>query len=76
MTESGCCVELMNEVPEWREIMTTMKEMRESTPGEDGVMIGYIRKAREAVKTGVVEIVQKMFQCGADRSEKSVKVHL
>ena len=63
----------MNEVPERDEIMKAMKEMQESAPGEDGVRIGYIGNACEE-KFGVVEMVQRMYECRADRWEESVKV--
>ena len=54
--------------------MKAMKEMRESAPEEDGVRIGYIKNACEEVKVVVIEMVQKMFECRADRWEESVKV--
>ena len=37
--------------------------MRESSPGENGVRIRYIRNVCEDVKVGVVEMTQKMFKC-------------
>ena len=64
----------MNEVSERNEIMNAMKKMREFAPGEDGVIKGYIRNECEEVKSGVVEMVQRMFECRADRWEESVKV--
>ena len=53
-----------------------MREVCESTPGEDGVRIGYIRNACEDGKVGVVEIVQRRFECRADRWDDSVKVRI
>ena len=49
-----------------------MIEMLESAPLEVGARRGYIRSAWEEVKTGVVEIVQKMFHCGPDIWEDRV----
>ena len=50
-----------------KRIMKAMKQMRDSAPGEDGVRIRHIRKAYEDVKVGVVKIIQKMFECRADK---------
>ena len=66
--------ERLNEMPEREEIVEVMNEMRESAPGEDGVRIGYIRKACQEIKDRVIEIVQEMFEVRADRWDERAKV--
>jgi hypothetical protein len=66
--------ELMNERPEREEIVKAMNDMHESAPGEDGVRIGFIREACAEVRERVIEVVQSMFECRADRWDESLKV--
>ena len=51
-----------------------MKETRESSPGLDGVRIGYIRKACEGIQGRVTEIVQRMFEVRANEWDELVEV--
>ena len=53
--------ECLNVVPESKEIREAMKEIGESAPELDGVIIGYIRKSCEGIQGRVIEIVQRMF---------------
>ena len=39
-----------------------MKEMKDSTPGEDGVRLRYIMDACDEVRMRVIEIVRMMFE--------------
>ena len=43
---------------------------------QNGMRIGYIRNVCEEVKAGVVEMVQRIFECRADRCDESVKVEI
>jgi len=65
--------ELMNEEPGEEEIEEAIGEIRESAPGEDGVRIGYIRRACREIRDRVVGMVQFMFRESADRWEEGLK---
>ena len=44
------------------EIRKAIKEIRESSPGEEGVRICYIKYACEEMQTLMIELVQLMFE--------------
>ena len=68
-----CANERLNEMPERDEIERAMKEMRESSPGEDGVRLMYISKACEEVRVRVIEIVRMMFARRANEWDECAK---
>ena len=65
--------EAMNEVPEREEILEALKEMRESTPGIDGVRVEYIKLANEEIVNSLITIVRKMFVTRADEWDQAVR---
>ena len=63
----------MNRVPSRNEIVSAMKEMKESAPGEDGVRMCYIRYACEEMIEEVIEMVRKMFVSRANEWSETLK---
>ena len=63
----------LNRIPSEGEIMTAIKEIRESAPGEDGVRISYIKLACDEMKAVIVELVQLMFQKRAHEWSEGLK---
>ena len=49
---------MVNEMPEEGEIENAIKEVKDSSPGEDGVRISYIKLEDPATKQQIVRIVQ------------------
>ena len=64
--------ERLNVVPERDEIERAIKNMRESSLGEDRVRLMYISKACEDVRMRVIEIVRMMFARRANKWESAV----
>ena len=60
-------------MPERDEIERAMKEMKDSSPGEDGVRLRYICDACEEVRMKVIEIVRMMFEKRANEWDECVK---
>ena len=65
--------EILNATPSREEILKEMKKMKESAPGEDGVRLIYLFKGGPEVIEKVIEIVQFMFEYGAEKWEDSLK---
>ena len=63
----------LNEMPEREEIERAMKEMKDSSPGEDGVRLRYIVEACEEVRMRVIAIVRMMFEKRANEWDESAK---
>ena len=66
--------EKMNEVPGAEEILKEMKNVKDSSPGDDGVRMGYINAACEEVRQSIISLVQTMFTSRANGWEESLKV--
>ena len=60
-------------MPEREEIERAMKEMKDSSPGEDGVRLRYIVEACEEVRMRVIAIVRMMFEKRANEWDESAK---
>ena len=56
-----------------REIMKAISGIRESGLGEDGVIISYIKLAREEMKAVMVELIQLIFQRRAHEWSEGLK---
>ena len=65
---------LMNEIPPPEEVIKEMGNVKDSSPGEDGVRMRYINCACPEVRGEVVRLVQFMFENRADKWEDSLKV--
>ena len=65
--------EKLNAVPERVEIEMAMKEMKDSSPGEDGVRLRYIGDACEEVRMRVIAIVRMMFEKRANEWDECAK---
>ena len=65
--------ERLNEVPTREEIVTQLKKMKESAPGEDGVRLIYLLQGGEEVILKLVKLVQFMFLNGSDKWEEELK---
>ena len=63
----------LNEMPERDEIERAMKEMKDSSPGEDGVRLRYICSACEEVRVRVIGIVRMMFDRRANEWDECAK---
>ena len=70
------CAEQFDEIPSREEIITQMKKMRDSAPGQDGVRLSYLMSAGQEITEKLVNMVQYMFQNGAEKWEESLKVGL
>ena len=68
--------ERLNETPSSEEIKIQMKKMRDSAPGEDGVRLCYLLEGGEAVMQMVFNMIQYMFENGADSWESTLKTGL
>ena len=64
---------LINETPQEEEIVTEMKKVKDSAPGEDGVRMKYINCACPEVREEIVKLVVFMFENRAERWEDSLK---
>ena len=58
----------LNLVPE-----RAMKDMKDSSPGKDGVRLQYIVDACEEVRMRVIEIVRMMFERRANECDQCAK---
>ena len=65
--------EALDEIPTREEILTQLKKMRESAPGEDGIRLIYLLQGGEEIINRVVELVQYMFCNGSDKWEDELK---
>lgn len=65
--------ERLEEIPTREEIVTQLKKMRESAPGEDGIRLIYLLQGGEEIINRLVEIVQFMFCNGSDKWEDELK---
>ena len=63
----------LNLVPERDEIERAMKDMKDSSPGEDAVRLRYIEEACEEVRVRVIEIVRMMFEKRANEWDECAK---
>ena len=54
--------EMLIEILDRKEIDKAMKQMNNSSPGEDGVRLWYVCGACEEVRVKVIEIVRIMFE--------------
>ena len=66
--------EMLETTPEREEILTEMKKMRDSAPGEDGVRLIMLMKGGEEVTERIIRLVQFMFNNDADKWEGELKV--
>ena len=67
---------MVNAIPEEVEIEDAIKEVKDSSPTEDGVRISFIKLADQATKQQIVRMVQHMFQNGAEEWTTSLKTGL
>ena len=74
--EAKMWAEQLDGIPDREEIMTQMKKMRDSAPGQDGVRLAYLMLAGPEIIDKLVNMVQYMFQNGAEKWEESLKVGL
>ncbi len=65
--------EALDAIPTREEILTQLKKMRESAPGENGVRLIYLLQGGEEIINRVVELVQYMFINGSDKWEDELK---
>ena len=65
--------ERLNRLISEAEVRKAIKEIRESSPGEEGVRIGYIRHACEEMQGLIIELVQLMFDERADKWSDALK---
>ena len=70
-TEANEC---MNEPPTTEEVQEVMKEMKDSSPGDDGVRMKYIWQACQEIKDRVIILVKEMFMRNASEWDDSLKV--
>ena len=63
----------LNLMPERAEIERAMKDMKDSSPGEDGVRLRYIMDACDEVRMRVIEIVRMMFERRANEWDECTK---
>ena len=68
--------ETLNMMPEREEIVSQMKKMKDSTPGDDGVRLLYLLEAGEGVLQLLITMIQFMFTYSADQWEDSLKLGL
>ena len=61
-------------VPTSEEIRKEMAKMRDSAPGEDGIRLGYIKKASKEIQDAVVLNVKNMWNTSANTWEEPLKV--
>ena len=61
-------------VPTREEIMKEMAKMKDSAPGEDGIRIGFIKKASKEIQEVVVLKVEDMWNTSATLWEELLKV--
>jgi hypothetical protein len=66
--------EMLESTPEREEILTEMRKMRDSAPGEDGVRLIMLLKGGEEVTERIIKLVQFMFNNDADKWEEELKV--
>ena len=66
--------EMLEATPEREEILTEMRKMRDSAPGEDGVRLIMLMKGGEEVTERIIRLVQFMFENDADKWEEELKV--
>ena len=64
----------LNDTPEREEILDHMKKMKESAPGKDGVRIIYKLQGGPEIFERVVNMVQMMFEKGAEEWEELLKI--
>ena len=70
------CADILETTPSREEILSEMKKMRESAPGEDGVRLIYLFKGGPEVLDKVIQMVQCMFEIGAENWEESLRTGL
>ena len=68
--------DILEQTPSREEILKEMKKMRESAPGEDGVRLIYLFKGGPEIIEKVIEMVQYMFENGAEKWDLSLKIGL
>ena len=68
--------ERLDAIPEREEILDQMKKMKESAPGKDGVRMNYLLQGGPEIIERVVNMVQIMFEKGAEEWEESLKIDL
>ena len=59
---------------QWGEILTEMRKMRDSAPGEDGVRLIMLMEGGEEVTQRIIRLVQFIFNNDADKWEGELKV--
>jgi hypothetical protein len=65
--------DFMNETPTKEEIIREMKNVKDSSPGQDGVRITYILNACQEILDEIIKMVQYMFTHRANSWEESLK---
>ena len=68
--------ENLEEVPSEEEITKQTSMMKNSAPGRDGVRLIYLVKAWPEIKDRLIEMIQYMFNHGADSWEEALKIGL
>ena len=68
--------DFLEETPSREEILTEMKKMKDSAPGQDGVRLGMLLKGGEEIISRVVDLVQFMFNNESDKWEGDLKIGL
>ena len=66
--------DLINEEPQEEEIEDTMKEVKDSAPGEDNIRMSYIWHSCREIKEKVVQMVKFMFNHRAHRWSEATKI--
>ena len=66
--------DILESTPGREEILEQMKKMKDSSPGDDGVRLCYLMKAGPEITNKIIEMVQFMFENGADKWEESLKI--
>ena len=61
-------------LPTSEEIMKEMAKMKDSAPGEDGIRLGFIKKASKEIQDVVIQKVKDMWNTSATLREEPLKV--
>ena len=64
----------MEMLPTSEEIMKEMAKMNDPAPGEDGIRLGFIKKASKEIQDVVIQKVKNMWNTSATLWEEPLKV--